>query len=140
MRDAVEPCPALVVGTNDIPGRMFRAGRLQHQVPRLRIVVPSPVGFRIHRAQLPLTERIVDSRLEPALLLVHSDLEPELDKDDATCDDIFLHLWTERKESLVLRRRTEAHHIFDAGAVVPAAVEDDDFTCSRKMLHVALKK
>ena len=34
----------------------------------------------------------------------------------------------------------EAHDVFDAGAVVPAAVEDDDFSRGGKMLHVALEK
>src|SRR5215469_9927270 len=32
----------------------------------------------------------------------------------------------------------EPHHPLDTGAVIPAAVEDDDFAGSRKMLDVAL--
>ena len=32
----------------------------------------------------------------------------------------------------------EPHHVFDAGAVVPAAIEDDDFAGGRKVLQVAL--
>ena len=32
----------------------------------------------------------------------------------------------------------KAHHAFDAGAVVPAAIEDDDFTAGRKIRNVAL--
>ena len=32
----------------------------------------------------------------------------------------------------------EAHHVLDARAVVPTAVEDHDFARGRKMLHVAL--
>ena len=123
-----------------MPWRVFRMGRLEHQVAGPRIVVPPSIRLRIHRAQLPLPQRIVNSCLEAALLLVHPDLEPKLDQDDATLDDVFLHLGTERKESLVLGRRTETHHIFHAGAIVPAPVEDHDFTCSRKMLHVALKE
>ena len=39
---------------------------------------------------------------------------------------------------LVLVRRTKAHDVFDPGAIVPAAVEDDDLAAGRKMLHVAL--
>ena len=38
----------------------------------------------------------------------------------------------------MLVRRAEAHDIFDAGAVVPAAIEDGDLTTGRKVLHVAL--
>ena len=37
-------------------------------------------------------------------------------------------------------RRTESHDVLDAGAVVPAAVEDDDFTSGREMLDVALEE
>ena len=38
----------------------------------------------------------------------------------------------------VLFLRAEAHHIFDARAVVPTAVEDHDLARRREMLHVAL--
>ena len=34
----------------------------------------------------------------------------------------------------------EAHDVFDAGAVVPAPVEDDDFSRGGEMLHVALEE
>ena len=39
----------------------------------------------------------------------------------------------------MLLGRAEAHDMFDAGAVVPAAVEDNDLARSREVLHVALK-
>src|SRR6266481_6372800 len=35
--------------------------------------------------------------------------------------------------------RAESHHPLDAGAVVPAAVEQDDFSAGGKMRHVALE-
>src|SRR6516225_3604040 len=38
----------------------------------------------------------------------------------------------------MFRLGAETHHIFDAGAVVPAAVEDDDFSCGREMFDVTL--
>src|SRR5829696_632944 len=41
----------------------------------------------------------------------------------------------ERLDFLV---RGESHHAFDAGAVVPASVEDDNFPCGREMLDVPL--
>src|SRR5262245_65509157 len=43
------------------------------------------------------------------------------------------------EELLVLFFRAESHHPLDAGAVVPAAVEEDDFPAGGKMRHVALK-
>src|ERR1700716_3507476 len=38
----------------------------------------------------------------------------------------------------VLALGAESHHVFDAGAVVPAAIEDDDLAGRRKALDVAL--
>jgi len=39
----------------------------------------------------------------------------------------------------VLLRCAEPHDMLDAGAVVIAAIEDDDFASSREMWHEALK-
>src|SRR5262245_8269320 len=38
----------------------------------------------------------------------------------------------------MLRLRTKPHDIFDAGAVIPTAIEDHDLACGRKMRHVTL--
>src|SRR5437764_13110452 len=100
MCNAVQPRPALVVRANDIPWRVFRAGGLEHQVARPRVVVPPTVGLRVHRTKLPLPQRIVDPGPEAALLLDHPDFEPELDQDDAALDDVFLHLGAERRKRL----------------------------------------
>src|SRR6185369_12647652 len=43
------------------------------------------------------------------------------------------------EEFLVLLVRAEAHDALDAGAIVPAAVEQDDFAAGGKMSHVALE-
>ena len=37
-------------------------------------------------------------------------------------------------------RRAEAHDVFDAGAVVPATVEDHDFAAGRELLNIALQE
>src|SRR5580692_1966108 len=42
MGDAVEPGAAFVVGAYDVPRRVLAVGRLEHQVARLRIIVPAP--------------------------------------------------------------------------------------------------
>ena len=42
------------------------------------------------------------------------------------------------EEPLVLLLRAEAHDVLDAGAVVPAPIEDDDFASRGEMLQVAL--
>ena len=46
---------------------------------------------------------------------------------------------TERKNSSTLVRRAEAHHPLDAGAVVPAAVEQHDLAGRRQVRDVALE-
>ena len=38
----------------------------------------------------------------------------------------------------MLLLRAKAHHVLDAGAVVPTAVEDHDLAGRRKVLHVTL--
>src|SRR5690606_4364409 len=42
------------------------------------------------------------------------------------------------QERLGLRLAAESHHAFDAGAVVPAAIEDNDLARGGKMPDVAL--
>ena len=53
-------------------------------------------------------------------------------------DDVFLELRAQIQEAPVLLLRAEAHDVFHARAVVPAAVEDDDLARRRKVLQVAL--
>src|SRR6185312_10326666 len=55
-------------------------------------------------------------------------------------DGEFFDLRAQFEKALVLGRRAEAHDIFDAGAVVPATIEDDDFAAGRELLDIALQK
>ena len=66
------------------------------------------------------------------------DFHPQLDQDDPTLDHELLDLGTELQEPFVLLVRAETHHVLDAGAVVPAPVEDDHFAGGGKVLQVAL--
>src|SRR6202007_2137317 len=109
-----------------------------HHVARPGVVVPALIRLDIHRAELPLPQRIVDPRLKASLLLRLADLEPQLDQDDAPVDDVPLHSRAELEEALMIPLGAEAHHIFNAGTIVPAPVEDDDFSCRREMLDIAL--
>ena len=43
------------------------------------------------------------------------------------------------QEAVALLLGAEAHHVLDAGAVVPAAVEDDDLARGGEVLQVALE-
>ena len=71
-------------------GATARVGRLEHGVARPRVFVPLGARGQVHRAQLPLTQRIVDAGLEPPLLFLVPDFEPELDEDDPAVDHLLL--------------------------------------------------
>ena len=73
------------------------------------------------------------------VLLVFSDLKPNLDQPDAAVDHEFFDGRTEVQEAFVLLLGAEAHDVFDAGAVVPTAIENHDFTGGWKSLDVALQ-
>ena len=78
--------------------------------------------------------------MEAPLLLLFADLEPEFYEDDPGIDHVFFDLRRQFQETAVSRLVDETHHVFDAGAVVPAAVEDDDFASGGEMLDIALEK
>src|SRR5262249_28764652 len=138
VRDAVEARPPFVVGAHDVPRRELAVRRPQHQVTGPGIGVPAPIRFEVHRTELPLSHRVVDAGQEAPFLLVLADLEPDLDQLDAGLHDIFLHLRTELQEATMLLLGAEAHDIFDTGAVVPAAIEDDDLAACRVLLDITL--
>jgi hypothetical protein len=64
--------------------------------------------------------------LEAAALLGAADREPELDQVDAAAHQVALELGRLAHELVVLGIGAKAHHALDAGAVVPAAVEQHD--------------
>src|SRR5271165_1307202 len=94
---------------------------------------------QIHRAQLPLPQWVLDARLKATLLLLVADFQPEFDELDAGIDDVFLDAGADLEKALVLLFRAKAHHVFDARAVIPTAIEDHDLTRSWKVLHVTLQ-
>src|SRR6267142_1923517 len=92
MRNGVEPRAPLVVRAHDVPRRVLAVGCIEHQVARPRIVVPARIGFHIHRTELPLSQWLLDAGGEPPLLLVLSNLKPELDERDTGISDVFFEL------------------------------------------------
>src|SRR5205085_7444156 len=137
-RDEIEAGALLVVGPDDVPGRMFGVRRLEHRVARARILVPPFARRQVHGTELPLPERVLDARFEPALLLLVADLEPDLDQLNAAVDDLLFEHRRDTEKPLVLLLGAEAHHALHAGAVVPAPIEDDDFARGGEMLQVPL--
>src|SRR5262249_8797181 len=140
VRDAIEAPAPLVVGPHDVPRRVLAVRFLHHHVARPRVVVPAPVRFAIHRAHLPLPQWVVDASRKSSLLLFLSDFQPDLDQHNTTIDDVFFDLRAKLEKTAVLLLSTKSHHVFDAGAVVPTAIEDHDLARRRKLLDVALHK
>jgi hypothetical protein len=70
---------ALVVGTQDVPWRFFGISGLNIK-SRARGKSNQRCAKQIHRAELPLAERIFDARFEAALLLFFTGLEPDFDE------------------------------------------------------------
>ena len=134
----IEPRALLVVGAHDMPRRKVGVGRLQHQVPGARVIVPALARRKVHIAELPLPHGILDARFETPLLLLVADLEPKFDQSDAVVDDVLFEVGADFQEALVLLLGAEAHDIFDAGAVVPAAVEDHDLAGRREVREITL--
>src|SRR5215468_6376829 len=65
--------------------------------------------------------------------------EPVLQQDDALADQKTLEGWTVPKKLLVLFLGTKAHYVFNSGTVIPAPIEDDDFTSRWQLFNVALR-
>ena len=73
------------------------------------------------------------------MLLLVGDREPVFDEDDARAHQHSFELRHGAEELLALLVRAEAHDALDAGAVVPAAVEQNDLAAGRQMADVALE-
>ena len=123
---------------NRCQGAKSRVGRLQHLVAGPANSRTSARAMAGPWAELPLPHRVVDARLEPLLLLLVAHLEPVFDQPDAVVDDVLLEFRADLEEQLVLLLGAKAHDVLNAGAVVPAAVEDHDFAGRGEMRQVAL--
>jgi hypothetical protein len=86
-----------------------------------------------------LLERIVDAHEEAKLLLLVGDREPVFQQDGSRSHQHALEFGDGMEEFLVLVFRAESHHPLDAGAVVPAAIEQHDLSAGRQVRHVALE-
>src|SRR6516225_4093602 len=98
-----------------------------------------PAGFYVHRAKLPAFYRISHSVLEPFLLLLIIHRKPILYEDDARTNQHFFEEGARSQELLIFLLRAEAHDALNAGAVVPAPVEQDDLTGRGQFRHISLE-
>ena len=77
--------------------------------------------------------------MEALQLHFPTDIEIELEKVDAVACEHALELRRLAQEVGELIGRAKPHYLFDAGTVVPGAVEQDDVARRRQMRHIALE-
>src|SRR3954447_18541412 len=130
----LDPGPALVLGLDQGPGRVGRAGPVDHVVDgRLVLAPPLAVAPVLRRDLEPLELRPL-ALLEAPELLVLADAEPELDHDDAGTVELLLEVVDLAVGPQPLGRAGEPLHPLDQDPAVPGAVEDPDVALAR---HVA---
>src|SRR6516225_4534006 len=98
-----------------------------------------PAGFYVHRAKLPAFYRISHSVLEPFLLLLIIHRKTILYEDDARTIQHFFEEGARSQELLIFLLCAEAHDALNAGAVVPAPVEQNDLTGRGQFRHISLE-
>ena len=139
MRDRVDPSAPLVLVVDFPPPGLGDVGVHEHRVLRAGVVLPFRDRVHVVRAQLPPAHRVGGAVLETPLLLDVRHAEPVLEQDDAVFDQHPLEDRRLMQEAVVLGRCAEAHHVFDAGAVVPGTVHEHDLTRGGQMRHIALE-
>src|SRR5207237_8104916 len=99
---------------------------------------PAGIRFEIHVRQLPSLAPVIDARLQPPRLLFGTDLHPIFQEDNTIVDEALLELGCDLQKAPGLLFSAEPHHPLDAGAMVPAAVEDHDLPGRVEMRDIAL--
>src|SRR2546426_1475134 len=139
----VESCLMLVIGAHDDPRGMLMVRSGEHRVACATVVAPVALGRFVDRADLPLLERITPAAAQPTSLLVAADIEIVLEKNDVRARQHPFEAWRGFQERLVFFGRAILHDEFDAGPVVPAAIEQNDLArrwqVTGKALEVPLR-
>jgi Tannase and feruloyl esterase len=101
--------------------------------------LPALPRRQVHGAELPLLEGVVNPRLEAEFLLFVGDGKPVLDQPGAGANQHLLEFGNGAEELLVFLLGAEPHHVLNARAVVPAAVEQHHFAGRGQMRDIALE-
>src|SRR6478752_4214200 len=138
MRKAVETRLALVIRPHDMPGCVRSVGCVEHQVPRMRIVIPLLTRRQVHWTEFPLTQWILNASLEAPLLFLITHFEPVFDQNNPAINDELFDHRAEFEKPVALFLGTKTHDILNPGAVVPTAVKDDHLAGCGEVRKVAL--
>src|SRR6516164_4116215 len=98
-----------------------------------------PTGFYVHRAKLPAFYWITHAVFETFLLLLVIHRKPILYEDDARANQHFFEEGARSQELLIFLLCAKAHDALNAGAVVPAPVEQNDLTGRGQFRHISLE-
>ena len=137
--DRVQAGAQLVVAFDDDPRRVRRVGAVEHLLRSAGVVVPTVDRGAVDGRELPVLQRMDLAFAEALQLLFAGNGEPELDERDAASDEASFKVGDFAHEVFVLFLRAEAHDGFNPGAVVPGAVEEDEFALRREVRHIALE-
>lgn len=139
MTDAIEASAALVVSVDNVPRGLADVCVGEHRFFGFGIILPTGAGFEVHFAEFPAFGGVSEALLEAALLFGIADREPVFDEDDAGADEHAFEFRAGAEELTDIGFRAKPHDAFDAGAVVPGAVEEDHLAGSGEMGNIALK-
>ena len=96
-------------------------------------------GLKIYLAQLPPSQRVVRRTLESALLLGIAHRKPVLDQDDSVIDEQLLEDRGLGKETVLLIRGAEPHHVLHSGPVISAPVHEHELARRGELADGALE-
>ena len=139
MLDAIQTGMFLDVRGNVYPRRNFRVCVEEHSVFHFGIIRPIVERLDVHGTELPPFHRGIESGSESLELNIRRNGEPVLEKNDTISDEKSFERGCCRQETAILLIGTESHYRFHSGSVVPAPVEKNHLTSSRKMGDVPLE-
>ena len=118
---------------------MRGVGRLQHRLARIGVGAVALARLQVDRRELPALQGIFQPLGEAIFLHRLVAAQPVLEQQDAVVDQLALEHRRVAQECGDLRIAGEPHHLLDAGAVVPAAVEQHDLAGGGQVRRVALE-
>ncbi len=134
----VEPGALLVIRNDHVPRSPGGVRGGEHLVACARVIVPAGVRLEVHRRKLPGLAAVVDPAFEAASLLLGTNIEPVLEQDDPGLDHGLFDQGDGVEKGAGLFLGAEAHDAFDARAVVPTAIKDDDLARGGEVGDVTL--
>ena len=111
----------------------------KHDVFRFGVLHPAIARLDVHRTHFPAPLFVINAFLETLLLLIIVDGEPVFQQQNSVLHQHLLKPGAGHIELLDLFVGCKTHDLFHPGPVVPAAIEDDDFSSTGEVLDVALE-